>query len=188
MYKKVLTAIALLPIVVISHSSEAVTLRDGKTYFNQLPMLLGAETTVNRIYSSYATYYFNLALPTNLGEPLAKLDITQTEGFDSVYFRPDATIAYLITASGDRVAYPIKTEITANPEGKGSKVSVIFDPPIPAKDEAMTKRQLIIGLKPYRNPSYDGVYLFSVAASPQGDRPHSQFLGYGRLSFYDFRY
>ena len=66
MRKKVMTAIALLPIFAVSNqnfsssnfltsSAEAVQLRDGKTYFVQWQLLLGAETTINRIYSWNAT-------------------------------------------------------------------------------------------------------------------------------------
>jgi len=97
MRKKVMTAIALLPVFAVSNqnfsssnfltsSAEAVQLRDGKTYFVQLPLLLGAETTINRIYSWNATYYFAIALPQNMGEPLEKLEISQTEGLTRLIF------------------------------------------------------------------------------------------------------
>jgi hypothetical protein len=63
MRKKVMTAIALLPIFA-------------------LPVF----AVINRIYSWNATYYFAIALPQNMGEPLEKLEISQTEGFDKVNF------------------------------------------------------------------------------------------------------
>jgi hypothetical protein len=202
MRKKVITAIALLPILALpvfvvsnqnltssnfpSSSAEAVQLRDGKTYFVQLPLLLGAETTVNRIYSWNATYYFAIALPQNMGEPLQKLEIFQTEGFDKVDFYSNETIAYLQSPSGDRVAITTKTEVLPSQDNNRQKVTITFNPPIPASNELNSK--LVVGLRPVRNPRYDGVYLFGVTASPQGDRPNPQFLGYGRLSFYDLRY
>ncbi len=202
MRKKVITAIALLPILVLpvfavnnqnftssnfsTSSAEAVQLRDGKTYFVQLPLLLGAETTVNRIYSWNATYYFAIALPQNMGEPLQKLEIAQTEGFDKVDFYSNETIAYLQSPSGDRVAISSKTEILPSQDSDRQKVTITFNPPIPASNELNSK--LVVGLRPVHNPRYDGVYLFGVTASPQGDRPNSQFLGYGRLSFYNLRY
>ncbi|WP_236579942.1 DUF2808 domain-containing protein [Pseudanabaena sp. lw0831] len=202
MRKKVMPAIALLPIFALpvfvgsnqnlisrnflTPSAEAVQLRDGKTYFVQLPMLLGAETTVNRIYSRNATYYFAIALPQNMGEPLQKLEIFQTEGFDTVDFYSNETIAYLQSPSGDRVAVSSKTEVLPSQDRDRQKVTITFNPPIPANNELNSK--LVVGLRPVRNPRYDGVYLFGVTASPQGDRPNPQFLGYGRLSFYDSRY
>ncbi|PZO40080.1 MAG: hypothetical protein DCF19_12600 [Pseudanabaena frigida] len=162
----------------------AVQLRDGKTYFVQLPTFLEAETTINRTYAGGATYYFAIALPKNMGEPLQNLEIFQTEGFDTVDFILNDTVAYLQTPSGDRVAVNSKTELVPN-QDRG-KLTVTFDPPIPANNELNSK--LIVGLRPVRNPRYDGVYLFGVAASPQGDRPNSQFLGYGRLHFYNPRH
>jgi hypothetical protein len=200
MHKKVMTAIALLPISALSvfignnqnltssnfliPSAEAVQLRDGKTYFVQLPMLLGAETTVNRTYSRSAIYYFEIALPQNMGEPLQKLEISQTEGFESIDFISNETITYLQPTTGDRIAVPSKTEIL--PSQDRDKITVTFDPPIPANNQLNSK--LIVGLRPVHNPRYDGIYLFGVTAFPQGDRPNSQFLGYGRLSFYNSRY
>lgn len=205
MRKKVMTAIALLPISTLSilatpffvgndqnltssnflnPSAEAVKLRDGKTYFVQLPFLLDAETTVNRIYSRSATYYFTIALPQNMGEPLQRLEFYQKEGFDAVDFLSNETITYLQLSSGERIAISSKTEIL--PSQDRDKVTITFDPPIPANSQLNSK--LIVGLRPVRNPRYDGVYLFGVTAFPQGDRPNSQFLGYGRLSFYDSRY
>jgi hypothetical protein len=205
MRKKVMTAIALLPISTLSilalpffvgnnhnltssnflnPSAEAVKLRDGKTYFVQLPFLLDAETTVNRIYSRSAIYYFKIALPQNMGEPLQKLEVSQKEGFDAIDFLSNETISYLQLSSGERVAISSKTEIL--PSQDRDKVTITFDPPIPADNQLNSK--LIVGLRPVRNPRYDGVYLFGVTAFPQGDRPNSQFLGYGRLSFYNFRY
>ncbi len=201
MRRKVMTAIALLPIFTLpffgdgnqnlissdflTPSAQAVQLR-GKTHFVQLPMLLGAETTVNRIYAWNATYYFALALPQNMGEPLQKLEISQTEGFDKVDFYINETIAYLQSPSGDRIAVASKTEILPSQDRDRPKVTITFDPPIPASNELNSK--LVVGLRPVRNPRYDGVYLFGVTALPQGDRPNPQFLGYGRLSFYDLRY
>jgi hypothetical protein len=200
MRKKVMTAIALLPIFalpvfisdhqvftfgnLVTSSAEAVQLRDGKTYFVHLPTLIEAETTVNRIYSRSATYYFAIALPQNMGEPLQKLEISQTEGFESIDFWENETSAYLQSPSGERIAISSKTEIL--PSNDRHKVTVTFEPPIPANNQLNSK--LIVGLRPVRNPRTEGVYLFGVTASPQGDRPNSQFLGYGRLSFYDSRY
>jgi len=213
MHKKVMSAIALLPLLtspiwasntlkgllnpvntqistsfiqdLLFPSAEAVQLRDGKTYFVQLPTLLYAETTINRTYAWGATYYFVLDLPQNLGEPLQKLEISQTEGFESIDFIGNDTFAYLQPESGDRVVIPTKTEIVPSQDGDRPKLVITFEPSLPASNGL--NRRLVVGLRPVRNPRYDGVYLFGVVALPQGDRPNSQFLGYGRLNFYNFR-
>ncbi len=209
MRKKVVTAIALsIFFVVISRNltsnssnannpsnnidnllispAEAVQLRDRKTYFVQLPTLLEAETTTDRTYASGATYYFAIAIPQNMGEPLQKLEISQAEGFESIDFIRDDTIAYLEAGTGDRMAIPIKAEILLGQDQSQKKIIITFDPPILANSKL--NRKLIVGLRPSRNPRYDGVYLFGVTASPQGDRPNPQFIGYGRLHFYSSRY
>ena len=202
MREKIVTAIAWLPIFAlpvflgsiqnlissnfVTPSAEAVQLRDGKTHFVQLPFFLEAETTVNRIYSGNATYYFAIALPQNMGEPLQNLEIFQTEGFDTVNFYSNETIAYLQSSSGDRVAVSTKTEILPSQDRDRPKITITFNPPIPASNQLNTK--LVVGIRPVHNPRYEGVYLFGVTAFPQGDRPNPQFLGYGRLSFYDSRY
>ena len=169
-----LSAFALVPTPL-----GAVQLRDGKTYFVQLPMLLGAETTRNSVYVSGATYYFAISLPANMGEPLQKIEISQAEGFETIDFIGDRTVTYLQTDTG-RSEVLSKTEIILKEGRDRPTISVSFGSPIPADSQG----KLIIGLRPVHNPRYDGVYLFGVTASPQGDRPNSQFLGYGRLSFY----
>ncbi|MBD2178937.1 DUF2808 domain-containing protein [Pseudanabaena sp. FACHB-1998] len=214
MHKKVMSAIALLPLLslpiltfnsqnlgfnplntqisrnfiqdLLIPSAGAVQLRDGKTYFVQLPTLLYAETTINRTNAWGATYYFVLDLPQNLGEPLQKLEISQAEGFETLNFIGNDTFAYLQPESGDRVSVPTKMEISPSSDGDRPKVVVTFDPPLPASN-GLTRR-LVVGLRPVRNPRYDGVYLFGVVALPKGDRPNSQFLGYGRLNFYSSRH
>jgi hypothetical protein len=211
MHKKIMMAIALLPVLglpswtisdtklisnpsnsskiidnFVTPSADAVQLRDGKTYFVQLPMLLEAVTTLNWVYAHGATYYFEISLPQNMGEPLQKLEIFQVEGGDSIDFFRNETIAYLKSASGDRAVIPSKTEIFPSTDRDRPKIVVTFDPPIPASNEL--KNNLVVGLRPIQNPRYEGVYLFGVSASPQGNQPNSQFLGYGRLSFYDSHY
>ena len=217
MHKKVMIAIALLPILglpifafndgnynsksskvliksvnssnmlakLLDPTAEAVQLRDGKNYFVNLPTFLEAESTVNYVYARNATYYFAIALPKNMGADLQSLEIVQTEGFESIDFNLNETIAYFQPESGDRIAISGKAELVQSPEQPQKKIVVTFDPPIPASSEL--NRKLILGLRPFRNPRYDGVYLFSVSASPDGDRPNKQFLGYGRLNFYDPR-
>jgi len=67
--------------------------------------------------------------------------------------------------------------ISQNPSTKA--VTVVLDPPVPP-GSTMTIRLL-----PDRNPYIAGYYLFAVRAFPAGDNSYGQFLGYGRLYFYD---
>ena len=70
----------------------------------------------------------------------------------------------------------MKPQISEEPHSK--TVSLIFDRGV-EPGETIT-----IALKPIRNPSVEGVYLFGVTAFPRAEEAHGQFLGYGRLHFY----
>jgi Protein of unknown function (DUF2808) len=124
---------------------------------------------------SSATYYFTVSLPENAAEPLQQITINQHEGVDYIRFDLKNSFAFEGTRSrkGQRVGLKDTTS-----DRKTQTVSLIFDPPIsPGKT-------ITIGLKPWQNPTVEGVYLFGVTAFPAGEKSHSQFLGFGRLQFY----
>ncbi len=154
-------------------SSKAVELADGTTHFEQLPRLEGASTTVNSARAWGAVYYFTLTIPEGAGEPLQRVVVAQSEGVDQVDFNLPRTRAYADT----RRRQPL--EIAAVDVDESGAVHVIFDPPVAAGET------LMLGLRPYRNPRIGGVYLFGVTVFPAGNRPQDQFLGFGRLHFYD---
>lgn len=153
--------------------SQAVQLRDGKVYFVQAPRLLKTTTTFNDVYVWGATYYFTVKVPSDAGEPLQQITINQHSGFDYINF--DLKDSFAISKSnGEKEKLPL--QITE--KRKSKTISVTFNPPVePGKT-------ITIALKPRRNPSVAGVYLFGVTAFPAGEKSHGQFLGYGRLHFY----
>ncbi|MBW4626288.1 MAG: DUF2808 domain-containing protein [Brasilonema octagenarum HA4186-MV1] len=157
--------------------SQAVQLRDGKVYFIQPPTLLGAVTTYKDTYVWGATYYFTIGLPENAGEPLQTITIHQREGVDRVRFDLRHTSAFEGTPSKEGPKLALK-DVTR--DSKTKTLSLIFDPPVPPG------RTITLALKPVQNPTVAGVYLFGVTAFPPGEQPHGQFLGYGRLQFYNF--
>jgi hypothetical protein len=159
-------------------SVQAVTLADGTVYFVQPPRLLKATTTQSATYAWSATYYFTLDVPQNAGEPLQKVAIAQHEGIDVLRYDLKATQAFLGEPRGKRQAVALSEVIG---DRKTRTVSVTFDPPI-APGQTVT-----IGLHPVRNPNIGGVYLFGVTAFPAGEKTHGQFLGFGRLHFYEAR-
>ena len=157
-------------------ASQAVQLADGTVYFDSPPRLEKAVTTVDSPRAWGATYYFTLTIPENAGEPLGRLVVSQREGLDDLRYRDEKTVAF----EGDRWRKReeiLLAEVTSDRET--NTVSVSFDPPV-APGKRMT-----VGLKPVRNPDTGGVYLFGVTAYPAGDKAHGQFLGFGRLHFYD---
>ena len=153
--------------------SQAVQLRDGKVYFVQVPRLLKATTTFDDVNIWGATYYFTVKVPSDAGEPLQRITINQHSGFDMIHF--DLKDSFAISKSnGKKEKLPL--QITEKPKSK--TVSVTFDPAVEPGNT------ITIALKPVRNPSAEGVYLFGVTAFPKGEKSHGQFLGYGRLHFY----
>jgi hypothetical protein len=137
-----------------------------------------AATTYNEVSIWDATYYFTVSLPENAGEPLQKITINQREGVDHIRFDLKNSIAFEGTRSRRDERIGLK-DVTS--DRKTRTVSLMFDSPIsPGKT-------VTIGLKPWQNPTSAGVYLFGVTAFPQGEKTHSQFLGFGRLHFYNQR-
>ncbi|BAT52254.1 hypothetical protein NOS3756_11870 [Nostoc sp. NIES-3756] len=172
------TAIASVGILngCIIAPSQAVQLRDGTVYFVEPPRLVEAATTYNQVNIWGATYYFTVSLPEKASEPLQQITINQREGVDNIRFDLKDIVAFEGTRS--RRGQPIGLkDVTQNRQTR--TVSITFDPPVsPGKT-------VTIGLKPWQNPSISGVYLFGVTAFPPGEKTHGQFLGFGRLQFYN---
>ena len=157
-------------------SVQAVQLRDGKTYFTQPPTLVDTETTINAVYAWGATYYFTLKLPENAGEPMQRVTIHQYEGGENIGFDLKESFVSTIAPSGEKKRLDAEITLSASDP---RMVTITFTPPIPPGNA------IAIGLRPYNNPRYSGIYLFGVTAFPVGESSHGQFLGYGRLQFYD---
>ncbi len=160
---------------VATGSTQAVQLADGTVYFAYPPQLISATSTFKEAYSPFATYYFTLSLPANAGEPLQRVTINQTEGTVAIRFDLKSTKAFVETGGDTRQRLSLAG---ATQEKKTQTISITFNPPVPPG------QIITISLSPHRNP-LDGVYLFGVTAFPAGAKPHGQFLGFGRLQFYD---
>lgn len=159
-----------------TQATQAVQLRDGTVYFTQPPELVTATNTFKGVNEWGATYYFTLNLPQNAGEPLQRVTINQHEGTSDIRFDLEDSRAFEGTRDRQGTRLTL-SEVTRNKETK--TVSLIFNPPVPPG------KTITIGLRPVKNPMYSGVYLFGVTAFPQGQKSHGQFLGFGRLHFYD---
>ena len=154
--------------------SQAVQLRDGKVYFVQAPRLVKATTTFDDVNIWGATYYFIVKVPSDAGEPLQEITINQHTGLDDIDFDLKDSFAFFKNRGGKKEKLPL--QITEKRDDK--TVLLKFNPPIEPD------KTINIALKPIRNPSVEGVYLFGVTAFPAGEKSHGQFLGYGRLHFH----
>lgn len=157
--------------------AQAVEL-NGQTHFARAPLLDNATTTENTTLVSTSTYYFTLNVPGDAGEPLGQVVINQKDGDSAVRrirYDTDETRAFTGTPGDRGEAVPVQTSFDRDTQ----TVTVTFDQPI-APGTVVT-----IGLEPDRNPRLGGVYLFGVTAYPAGASASGQFLGYGRLQFYE---
>ncbi|MGF1939039.1 MAG: DUF2808 domain-containing protein [Nostoc sp. ChiQUE02] len=172
------TGLYLLP-----HSvANAVTLSNGALAqpavgiaFTQPPRLVSASTPYTDTSVSDTTYYFTLEVPATAGEPLQQVTFNQIQGTEDIEFNQKDTFAF----EGTRNSQGSKLALKAvKGDNKQQTVTVIFDTPV------QPGKTVTIGLQAYRNPFYDGVYLFGVKAFPSGEQTAGQFLGIGRFQFY----
>jgi hypothetical protein len=157
----------------------AVQMADGTVYFERPPSLVGATTTRSDVYASRPRYYFTLDVPTDAGEPLQQISISQRTNYGvlgDVLEDLEDVEAFLGTRRdrGDAIAI---RDVAVDEENQS--VTVTLETPV-APGNAVT-----LALRPERNPRRGGVYLFGVTAFPSGEKAQGQFLGYGRLHFYE---
>lgn len=159
-------------------SPQAMYLAQGKVSFKTALSLVTATTTYNETDMWGARYYFTLSLPENAGESLGKVTIGQRQGFEDIRFKLKDTQAFKGTPRRQGETLKLK-EVTKDPNS--AAISVEFDPPV----EPGTN--VTIELRPVRNPSVSGIYIFGVTAFPAAENPYGLYLGVGRLHFYDSR-
>jgi hypothetical protein len=152
-----------------------IELADGTTAFTQSPRLLSAVTTFSAVRVWSAKYYFTVELPGGAGERLGKLSFQQKSSPETIRFKLDKTFAFAGTPDNRGESITVKETLLNQEDGT---ITVIFAPPVSAG------KTLTVGLKPIKNPTYGGVYLFGVTAFPEGEKPAGMYLGVGRLHFY----
>lgn len=167
--------IALLPTALLHESAIAVHLSNGQVFFDYPPFLIKATTTFPATKFGGSTYKFTLSVPENAGESLQKVTFDQKGNADLIDFErhQNSTIKVAL----HHLSTKSKASISQDPKTK--TVTVVLDPPVPPGST------VTIRLLPERNPFIAGYYLFKVTAFPTGDNSYGQFLGYGRLYFYD---
>ncbi|NJM56461.1 MAG: DUF2808 domain-containing protein [Synechococcales cyanobacterium RU_4_20] len=154
----------------------AVQFSDGTRHFAAVPRLVKVSTTQNQAHTWGGRYYITVSVPEDASEPLGKLEIRQDEGSDRLGpFEFDRTLAFV---EGDRQR-SVQVEWVELDRDRQT-IAVAFNPPIPPG------KTLTLGLVPVRTPDA-GIYLWGITAFPAGEKVASQFLGYGRLHFYDDR-
>lgn len=139
------------------------------------PLLVATTTTFNAIGVKQAVYYFTLQVPANSREPVQRVTFTQRQGLEQIGFDEEGSYAFVGTPNrkGEKLAIALSTNDRQN-----QTTTVTFNQPL-------TPGQTItIALRPFRNPAYEGVYLFELAALPSAPSTQIQTIGIGRLQFY----
>jgi Protein of unknown function (DUF2808) len=177
-YLPAIFRVLLLPILAIfaAISVQAITLRDGVTYFLKPPQLLSSTTSQDGSFLWGASYYFTLRVPEGADESLQKVVIEQQEGLGRPQFNAKDTEAFEGTRKNQGKSIPMKLSETSR-----DPITLIatFDPPI------KPGTTITIRLFPVRNPEVGGTYLYGITAFPKGEKSHGQFLGFGRIRIYD---
>ncbi len=152
----------------------AIQLPDGSTSFAKSPRLLDFMTTMSSVEVWGAKYYLTLYLPADAGLPLQTVTLKQIEGTEDIQFDLKETFAFIGDRDNRQDVIPIK-QVTRSED---NTISIVFNRAIDPD------RTVTIGLVPYKNPFYDGIYLFGITSFPTGDKPRGLYLGVGRLQFY----
>lgn len=170
------SSLFLLSTLMVVPPSLAGQRPDGTVFFDAPPRLETVRTTFNETQVRGATYYFTLTLPSQAGEPLGGIVIEQRSGVDDIPLLLDRTRAFLGTPSDKQDNIPL-AYVTQSEDNR--KIIVQLAKPVPAGTT------FTIGLKPRKNPQYDGVYNFGITAVPAASRIQELYLGVRQLRFYD---
>ncbi|MEB3358776.1 MAG: DUF2808 domain-containing protein [Synechococcales bacterium] len=158
---------------------QAVQLANGQVYFDRPPRLVDSSVLRDRTAAPNVGYFFSLEVPADAGEPLQSVAIAQRDGETftrEIEYELDETEAFVGTRRRRGADLPVATTTW---DDETNTAVVTFDPPVPPGTD------LTIRLEAERNPRRSGIYLFGITAYPAGADPYGQFLGYGRLHFYD---
>lgn len=154
-------------------TTQVLTQTEATVISIQPPRLIAARTTYNEIQVRQATYYFTLEVPATAKE-FQQVTLTQTQGSENISFDENNSRAFEGTSK--REGQPLESKVTSDRQNK--TVTVTFAQPVPAG------KTVTIGLKPERNPTSDGIYLFQVRTFPAVGQSNGQYIGTGRLQFY----
>lgn len=151
--------------------TEAVELANGQKAFEQAPRLIRSATTFRNRNDAAAIYQFTIEVPEGAGEALQAIQITQKKNLDTVVFKDEQNRAF----EGKNMAGASLSLASVGGESQPGETTVVFDTPVEPGNT------VTIAVKPKRNPSLGGVYLFGVTAYPTGEDSPGLYLGSGRI-------
>lgn len=153
--------------------TSGVMAQEPSVFFLRSPRLVDAMTTFQEVQVWSAVYYFTIEVPSDVGQPLGKVTIHQRQGVQQMSFDLSQTLAFMGTP--DERGQPIS--VMPSWDETTQTVSVILNPPVPPGST------VTVGIKPWQNPDFSGIYLYGVTAYPPGEKTQGLYLGVGRLQF-----
>jgi hypothetical protein len=152
-------------------STQAIKISNEQKAFVIAPRLIPTAANFRQKNSPVTRYLFTIEVPENAGESLKAIRVTQKENVDTVIFNKNKTRA----VEGNNMR-GIEIPLAAiEEESQPGETTVVFNTPIEPGNT------VTISVKPKRNPSVGGVYLFGITAYPTGDNSRETYLGSGRI-------
>lgn len=156
--------------------AQAIQYADGTVEFSYPLRLIDSYATRTTAGASSATYYLTIDFPAQAEEALDRIEVQLEQGrAPDLRYRLNATEVLQQTTAGTRAV--TLGELTH--DRASQTLTIAFDPPLEPGG------QLLLALRPVRNPWFAGVYLFATRAFPVGETVRPRFMGYARLSFYE---
>ncbi|WP_017294859.1 DUF2808 domain-containing protein [Geminocystis herdmanii] len=140
------------------------------SFFRYSPRLVRSTPTF-RMSDVISTYIFEIEIPENADNNLAKVIINQQANLETITFFPEDSQAFIINGK----ERSIEANFTLDTDGKNAIIVNLLQP-------VQAGEKLKLAIKT-RNPVYGGIYQFGVTVYPEGNNPQSLYLGNGRFSF-----
>lgn len=180
-WRKLVQSLVLASITVgvgvSSGALNAAQLKDGRTTFDIAPRLEQFTTLRPDTGDRRAIYYITVDVPATAGESLKTLTVTLVQGrfFPRLRYRLDQLEVF----QGDRRNRGTVVPIASAEYDEDAQTLTIDLAEAVAPGQTIT-----FALKPVRNPSRQGVYLFEIGAVPAGEQPIARRIGIGRLNIF----
>jgi hypothetical protein len=157
----------------LSFPSQAIELGPEKTFFDSAPRLVRTSASQNSRRSP-STYYFTIEVPSEAGEALEAVTISQKSNLEEIDFNLGNSYAF---RGGGLSGQPISLSQIGSSQPRENEVTLVFDQPV------LPGNTVTIAVDVDQNPLYGGVYQFGVTAFSQGRLSPGLYLGTGRIGF-----
>jgi len=141
------------------------------------PTFKGEESPYKEVYIPNTHYYFKFSLSEKANTPIAQILIQPQPNIEEIALVLSETKAFLGTPNNRGSQIEIAT-VTQDPNSR--LITVSFTEAIkPGTD-------FTVALQTKQNPSYQGIYQYTVYAVPIGTSPVPMDLGVARFHFYSW--